>query len=102
MEHVWTDVFGEEVILTEEVKQVIFTKHPEVRRFFNRVEKVLAMPDTVQRSIIDVRVSLYYRFYPDIFNGKFIVVVVKRVDRKFISTLYITDKIKIGGILWPS
>ncbi len=35
-----------------------------------------------------------------VLNGKWLVVVVKRIDRHFISTFYATDQIKSGEILW--
>ena len=99
--HRFVDLFGNEVILTAEVKRVIFAKHPEVSRVFDKVADTLALPDAVKRSSTDVRVRLYYRFYQDVFDGKFIVIVVKRVDyRGFVSTIYITDKMKAGEMIW--
>jgi len=34
-------------------------------------------------------------------GGKWVVVVGKRADRRFISTVYATDWIKSGEVLWP-
>jgi len=98
--HRYFDRFGKEIILTTEVKRVIFAKHPEVSRFFDKVTVTLASPDMVKRSPTDLRVRLYYRFYQEIFGGKFMVVVVKSVERDFISTIYITDKVKAGEVIW--
>jgi hypothetical protein len=48
----------------------------------------------------DERSILYYRFDDTVLGGKWVVVVVKRVDRHFISTLYPTDQIKSGDLIW--
>lgn len=101
-EQTWTDVFQSDVVLSNSVHDTILVKHPEVRDFMQHVGEALSEPDTVRRSIHDERVILYYRYYEEIFNGKYLVVVVKRIDRNFISTIYITDQIKAGDIIWPS
>ena len=88
-EQVYVDVLDEEVILTALVRAVILTKHPEVADFIERIE-----------SIRDERVVLYYRYEAEVFAGKWIVVVVKRIDRNFISTIYVTDQIKSGEVIW--
>ena len=98
--HRYFDRFGQEIILTAEVKRVVFAKHPEVSHFFDKVTGTLALPDLVKRSTTDPRVRLYYRFYQEVFGGKFMVVVVKSVEREFISTIYITDKVKGGEVIW--
>lgn len=66
--------------MSDEVYQVILVKHPEARKLFDRVGETLLEPDSVRKSVTDVRVRLYYRFYPDILGGKFVVVVVKGAD----------------------
>ncbi len=82
----------------------MFVKHPEVRRFFDRVAETLATPELVKKSVSDTRVDLYYRFYQDLFGGKYLVVVVKHLEHvghSFISTIYVTDKVKEGEMVWP-
>lgn len=99
-EKTYTDVFGEEVVLTDSVRVMILQKHPEAADFIERIEKVLAEPDEVRQSTRDERSVLYYRYEADVLNGKWVVVVVKRVDRQFIATLYATDQIKSGVGIW--
>jgi hypothetical protein len=94
------DVFGDDVFLDDEVKKIILAKHPEVSKFIKRISLVLNDPETIKSSTVSKRAKLYYRYFEDIYEGKFLVVVVKEVDQKFISTFYVTDKIKEGEILW--
>jgi hypothetical protein len=96
----YVDVFGEEVVLADTVRATILQKHPEATDFIDKLGEVLAQPDEVRQSVRDERVVLYYQFSHNVFNGKWVVVVVKRIDRNFVSTLYATDKIKSGGLLW--
>ncbi|MBI3538179.1 MAG: hypothetical protein HY070_11570 [Chloroflexi bacterium] len=100
MAYSFKDYLGEEIFLTAQVYQVILVKHLEVSRFFDRVGDTLMNPDEVRKSVTDSRVRLYYRYYPDVLDGKFVVVVVKRAEGIFISTIYATDRIKEGEILW--
>lgn len=99
-EHVYVDVLDEEIVLTQHVRATILTKHPEVTGFIDQIEVVFREPDEIRRSIRDDRVVLYYRYESEILNGKWVVVVVKRADRNFVSTIYATDRIKSGEIIW--
>lgn len=99
-EQVYVDALDEEIALTEQVRTTILSKHPEVADFIDQIEVVLREPDEIRRSIWDDRVVLYYRYETEILNGKWIVVVVKRVDRNFVSTIYATDKLKSGEVIW--
>ncbi len=100
MAYTFTDYRGEDVYLSDNVYHVIILKHPEAKKLFNRVGNTLVSPDEVRKSVTDSRTRLYYRFYSDVLKGKFVVVVVKQVDKNFISTIYATDKIKEGEVLW--
>lgn len=100
LEQVYLDVFGGQVVLTESVQAVILAKHPEVSEFIGLVGSVLQSPDEVRRSVSDARVVLYYRYAEEVLDGKWIVVVIKRADRNFVSTIYATDRIKAGDVLW--
>ena len=86
--------------MADEVRAVILLKHPEVEFIIDRLPDVLAQPDEIRRSVTDGRAVLYYSLQKDVLRGKWIVVVVKRIDRNFISTIYVTDKIKAGEIVW--
>ncbi|MBS4027162.1 MAG: hypothetical protein KGZ58_00875 [Ignavibacteriales bacterium] len=93
--------FGEEVILTEIVWQEILQKHPEVKNLISEIERTVSEPDFIKESIYDSRSTLYYTFHSHVFGGKYIVVVVKSVERNYISTIYITNKPSSKGkILW--
>jgi hypothetical protein len=87
-------------VLADSVRQTILSKHPEAADFINRLGDVLAEPDEVRQSVRDERSVLYYRFEDDVLDGKWVVVVVKRIDRNFVSTLYATDQIKSGEVIW--
>lgn len=95
-----SDYRGVQIHLTDEVSQIILTKHPETQEFFERIAETLAHPDLVKQSQTDTRVNLYYRFYSEILNGKFVVIVVKYAQEYFVSTFYATDKIKEGRLIW--
>jgi hypothetical protein len=99
-EQIYRDVFGDEIILTETVWSTILQKHPEVSDFIDQLDVVLAEPDEVRHSKRDDRSILYYRYEAIILNGKWVVVVVKQIDRNFISTIYATDQIKSGEVIW--
>jgi hypothetical protein len=99
-EQIYLDVFGEVIVLTDPVRMIILQKHPEVVDFIDQLDQVLSQPDEIRRSVRDERVVLYYRFNEAVLDGKWVVVVVKQIDRNFISTLYATDVIKSGDVLW--
>lgn len=94
------DVFGEEVFLTNSVRAIILEKHPEATDFIDALCEVLAQPDEVRQSVRDPRVVLYYQFRKTVLQGKWVVAVVKRIDQNFVSTVYATDRIKSGEVLW--
>lgn len=94
------DVFGETVVLTDAVRDVIVSKHPEVVDFIHLAPIILQSPDEVRRSVSDERTMLYYRYDAEALGGKWIVMVVKRADGRFVSTIYATDKIKTGDVIW--
>ncbi|MDX2076813.1 MAG: hypothetical protein SFZ02_10305 [bacterium] len=99
-ETIYKDIFGDDIILTQDTRDNILKKHPEVADFWDKIAQTLLSPDEIRRSIRDERVILYYRFDGQVLDGKWVVVVVKRVERRFISTIYATDQIKSGDILW--
>jgi hypothetical protein len=100
VEFSYRDVFDNQVWLTDDVRAMVLHKHPEAVGFIDRIAQVLAEPDEVRRSIRDSRSILYYRFEDGVLGGKWVVVVVKRVERHYISTLYATDQIKSGDLIW--
>ena len=87
---------GKNVELTEERRQHIFQYHPDLIPFFDRSGDVLIAPDGIRRTLDDPTVLLFYRFYPDILNGKYLVVAIKVDDRSFILTAYLARRLKTG------
>lgn len=94
------DYIGNQIELTTERWRHITNEHPEVRGFKNRLSEILATPDLVKRSKRDKDVLLYYRYYPDIFGGKYLLAVVKVHRQPFLLTYYVTDRIKEGEVIW--
>lgn len=100
MERIYHDLWDNEIVLTDSVRAVILQKHPEAEDFIDNLANISSNPDEVHRSIHDERSTLYYRFESHILDGKWVVAVVKRVERYYVSTLYATDKIKSGEVIW--
>ena len=94
------DWFGNHVLLYEDVLDHALAKHPEFAHWIDQIGHILANPDELRASSSDPRVVLYYQHRLDIYSGKWLVVVVKRLERHYISTFYITNRIKSGVILW--
>ncbi len=95
-----TDYCGNQIELTDERWKHIVTEHPEVRGIKDRLLEILSKPDLVKRSKRDKDVLLYYRYYPDMFDGKYLLVVVKIQKHPFLLTYYVTDRIKEGEVIW--
>ena len=94
------DYLGNQIELTDERWRHIITEHPEVRGFKDRLSEILSNPDLVKCSKRDKDVLLYYRYYPDIFGGKYLLGVVKIQKQPFLLTYYVTDRIKEGEVIW--
>jgi hypothetical protein len=90
---------GKTIEFTDERRAHILSFHPDVSPFLDRVADVLAHPDALRRSIQDPDVVLFYKFFPDILDGKYEVVVVKKNERCFILTVYLTNSIRTGAPL---
>lgn len=94
------DVFQKTIQLSAERWKHIVQQHPEMKPHIEQVRTALSDPDYVKRSSSDDDVLLYYRFVSEIFGGKYVLVAVKRNERDFVVTAYITDKIKKGEEIW--
>ena len=94
------DLFLREINLSEKQWKHIVKVHPEVEVYFSEIPNILKDPQHVKRSKSDPKIWLYYRFFPNIFSGKFLLVIVKHADHSFVVTYYITDKIKVGESIW--
>ena len=95
-----TDIFRNAVELTEERWRHITREHPEVELYREKIQEVLSSPDYVKKSKRDAEVLLYYKFFDNIFDGKYLLVAVRKGLRSFVLTCYITDVIKKGETLW--
>jgi len=96
----YKDIFEDTIELTDERWVHIVNEHPEVKQYGDRIGEVLANPDYVKKSIRDPQVLLYYRFFEDIFMGKYMLIATKKGFRSFVLTCYITDTIKKGVTVW--
>lgn len=96
----FVDFLNRKVLLIEEKWKHIIEEHQEVIPYSTRMSEVLSFPDLIKESVYNNNVFLFYRFYNDIFNGKYLVVVVRYNMKNIILTCYITDRIKGGRIIW--
>jgi hypothetical protein len=99
---VYRDYRGRSVRLTFERRAHIL-EHPEMESLEARIAEVLLNPERVIQSRTDPQVHLYYGFEPETLLGsKWFCVVVKSVrEDAFILTAYLTDKPKLGVLVWP-
>lgn len=94
---VFDTIIGE-VELTTERKSHIILKHPEIKPHIKKISQVLSSPDATRRSKFDPDALLFYKYFDKIKGGKYINVTVKKGERNFILTAYITDKIRASKI----
>lgn len=68
------------------------------------IDRALAQPEAVMRSVADADARLYYRLERGTVVGdKYVCVVVKvLVADAFVVTAYLTDRIKPGERIWPA
>ncbi len=73
-------------------------KHPTLAGQERAVIRTLIEPDQVRVSKVDRVVYLFYRKV----GRRYLCVVTKRMDAKtaFIMTVYVTEKIKEGQVIW--
>ncbi len=94
------DKFNNKIKLTDNQWNHIVKEHPEVEPYKNRLSEVLGKPDLVKRSKRNRDTFLYYRYYKDIYRGKYLLAVAEIKEKSMILTCYITDRIKEGGAIW--
>jgi hypothetical protein len=88
---------GKIVELTDERRKHIAFYHADLVPYLDRFGDVLAHPSELRRSQDDSQVILFYKYYPDILNGKYITVVAKFGEhRSFVLTAYLTKRIRTG------
>lgn len=101
MPTVFEDVFGHRLHLDAAHRRHIITEHPEIRPYLARLSEIFRAPEWVKRSRRDPAVNLYYRFYPDIAGGKYLLGIARIGPPSMVLTCYVTDTIKQGDLLWP-
>jgi hypothetical protein len=100
--HYYEDVRQRKIRLTDERLRHIQTAHPELSDPFSYLIPTLHEPDQIVRSRTDAHVELLYRYFATTpVTSKYLCIVVKVVqDDPFIITMYFTDTIKRGKVLW--
>ena len=63
--------------------------------YLSNLKSVLETPEEIRYSNYSVGTLLFYRYFDKIEDGKYIAVVVNRIDKKII-TAYLTHRIKSG------
>ena len=99
---IFDDVFGNRLHLDPAHRAHILAAHPEIRPYLGRLADVFKAPEWVKRSRRDPSIYLYYRFYADAVDGKYLLGVAKITSRSVVLTCYVTDTIKQGDLLWPA
>ena len=94
---------GRSLRLTDERLRHIQTAHPKLADPLRYLTPTLQHPDRIVHSRTDDTVELFYRYFETTpVTSKYLCVVAKTaVDDPFI-TMYFTDAIKQGAILWPT
>lgn len=98
----FADVQGRTLRLTDERISHVRAAHPELAEPFEYLEETLRYPDRIVRSRTDAGVELYYRHFGTTpVTRKYLCIVAKTsAPVPFIITLYFTDAIKKGDVLW--
>jgi len=65
-----------------------------IRNLKEKMKETLRDPEIVRRSVYDLSVLIYYRYFKDVFGGKYIIF------KGFILTSYVTDRVKRGEEVW--
>ena len=94
-----TSPLGQKIHITKKYwHYIVGKKHSSVRNKEKFVLQTLNAPDTIRASQKDSTVWLFYKRHTSIY----LCVVVNLLNSKgFIITIYFTDKIKRGEIIWP-
>jgi len=99
---IFRDIHNRQIRFTDERWEHIKTEHPEISEQIKKIQEILLCPDKIVKSRTDSDVELFYRYY-DItpVTQKYLCAVVKVLFADlFIITVYFTDTIKKGEVLW--
>jgi hypothetical protein len=93
-----------EVDLTDEREAHIAQTHPDLLpEYLLQLAQTLADPDEVRRSVRMSGARMFYRWFEDVRQGKYVAVVVVSdtpAERSWIITAYITRRVMNGEIEW--
>ena len=94
-----------EVELTDEREEHIAQAHPDLLpEYLPQVKQTLEDPDQVRRSVRMSGARIFYRWFDDVRQGKYVVVVVVSeavpTERNWIITAYITRRLMNGETEW--
>jgi len=94
-----------EVELSDERESHIAITHPDLLpQYLNQIEQTLAEPDEVRRSTRMNAARLFSRWFTDVREGKYVVVVVVSeiapATRNWIITAYMARRLARGEIEW--
>ncbi len=96
-----TDVFGDDIVLTNERWNHILVQHPVMVDLLEEIKLTLQEPNVVQRHQINRNEYRYYKFFTDMFGGKYVFVAVIKALDNFVATAFIVDTIRRGGeLIW--
>ena len=100
--HTFSDKKGRQIRLSEEREEHLKSEHPEMENQLNSIALTLIEPDRIIRSRTDDEVELYYRLFETTpVTRKHLCIVVKAPGAdSFIITVYFTDSVKKGDVLW--
>lgn len=89
------------VDLTEEREKHIAERHPELLpEYRDCIIQTLNDPDQVRRSKRFSNALSFSKWFENVRDGKFVVIVVITNDRNWIITAYICRKLSEGEIIW--
>jgi hypothetical protein len=95
---------GADVELTPEREQHIAERHPDLLpEYRDRIPATLTEPDQIRRSKRFGSARLFSRWYDDVRDGKYVVVVVVSAEdaaRHWIITAYIARELAAGEVQW--
>lgn len=83
------------VNLTAKSKAHIIQTHPIMKIYLKNLKDILEQPDDTRYSNYNLNVLLFYRYFDNIENGKYITVVVNKTKQQVV-TAYLTSRIKTG------
>lgn len=94
-----------DVELTDERENHIRDKHPELLPVYRaQFIRTIADPDAVRKDFRFPNSMMFSRWFPDIKEGKFVVVVViadpSPAKRHWVVTAYVARQLSGGTVIW--